>query len=222
MSQRKFISRRDVLAAMATLGGLALAAPTLAARKSARRALTPGQTSGPFYPFIRLLDEDMDLTAIAGQVGRAKGQIIHLVGRVVNKNGAPVSGAKIEIWQANADGRYAHPDDINPAPLDENFQGFGMQLTDGQGRYRFKTIKPGAYPVSSSDFRTPHIHFHVAGAGNRLVTQMYFPGEQLNQTDVLLNALGNRKEAAIGKILPRQPGMETSALLIAWDIVLDT
>lgn len=224
MTRKVAISRRDVLAAVATIGGAALASPLLAAAEGARRTLTPEQIMGPFYPIIRPLDQDMDLTVVAGRTGRARGQIIHLTGRVLNGNGDPVSGAKIEIWQANTHGRYAHPSDINPAPLDPNFQGFATQVTDSEGRYRFKTIKPGAYPINPANprnIRPPHIHFDVAGSQDRLLTQMYFPGEKLNDSDSLFNELGESKEAAIGKILPAPPDIEAGSLVIGWDIVLD-
>src|SRR5512134_286454 len=91
---------------------------------------TPFQTIGPFYPVTRPLDADADLTRIQGRAQRAEGQVIHLMGRVLDAKGAPIAGARLEIWQANAKGRYAHPADRNPAALDPNFQGFGAQLTD--------------------------------------------------------------------------------------------
>ncbi len=100
------------------------------------------------------------------------------MGRVLNAGGEPVSGARIEIWQANAHGRYAHPADDNPAPLDPNFQGYAKLLTDADGRYRFKTIKPSAYPAGAF-MRPAHIHFDVTGKLDRLVTQMYFPDDPL-------------------------------------------
>src|SRR5262249_33276775 len=123
---------------------------------------------------------------IRGKHGHAQGKIIHLTGQVLNQNGEPVRGAKIEIWQANTHGRYAHPSDTNSAPLDANFQGYSVQTTDAEGHYRFKTIKPGAYRVDANSMRTPHIHFDVMGKKDRLVTQMYFPGEPLNEKDAIL------------------------------------
>ncbi|MGH9905058.1 MAG: protocatechuate 3,4-dioxygenase, partial [Pyrinomonadaceae bacterium] len=121
-------------------------------------------------------------------------------------------------------GRYAHPTDINPAPLDPNFQGFGVQTTDAQGRYRFKTIKPGAYPinpVNPGNVRPPHIHFDVTGTKDRLVTQMYFPDEPLNENDILFKELGSSKDAAIGKVLSPTKELEPDSLLINWDIILE-
>jgi len=109
-----------------------------------------------------------------------------LGGRVVDTHGQPLSGIKVEIWQANARGRYSHTNDTNPAPLDPNFQGYGVQVTDKNGFYRFKSIKPGAYPTGIGNWmRPPHVHFDVTGRHEALVTQMYFPGDPLNGKDQL-------------------------------------
>jgi protocatechuate 3,4-dioxygenase, beta subunit len=182
---------------------------------------TPGEIVGPFYPVLKPLDQDADLTVISGKPGHAQGQIVHLMGRVLNLKGEPVQGAKIEIWQANTHGRYTHPSDTNPAPLDLNFEGFSVQFTDDEGRYRFKTIKPGAYPANANWMRPPHIHFEVTGKSNRLTTQMYFPGEPLNDTDILLLSVRSNKEGAIAKILPPTDDLEPESVIAAWDIVLD-
>lgn len=226
MNHRKNVfSRRELLEITVALGGLVIAHPirSLLAQE-AKRQLTPEQIMGPFYPIIRPLDHDMDLTVIKGKRGHAQGKLIHLTGRVFNSKGEPVSGAKVELWQANTHGRYAHPTDINPAPLDPNFQGYGVQITDAAGRYRFKTIKPGAYPinpVNPSNVRPPHIHFDVIGKKDRLVTQMYFPDEPLNEKDVLFKELGSYKGAAIGKVQPLTKELEPDSLLINWDIILE-
>jgi protocatechuate 3,4-dioxygenase beta subunit len=209
----------------AALGCLAVTHPLRATlAQEVKRQLTPEQIMGPFYPVMRPLDHDMDLTVIKGKRGRAQGKLLHLTGRVLNSKGEPVEGAKVELWQANTHGRYAHPTDINPAPLDPNFQGFGVQTTDAEGRYRFKTIRPGAYPinpVNPSNVRPPHIHFDVTGLKDRLVTQMYFPDEPLNEQDVLFRELGSSKDAAVGKILPLTKDLEPESLLIHWDIILE-
>lgn len=182
---------------------------------------TPGEIVGPFYPVLKPLDQDADLTVIAGRAGRAQGQVIHLMGRVLNVNGEPVKGARVEIWQANSQGRYKHPSDTNPAPLDANFEGFSVQFTDAEGRYRFRTIKPGAYPATATWMRPPHIHFEVTGRTNRLTTQMYFPGEPLNDKDILLQGLRSNREGAIAKVDPPGEGFERDSLMATWDIVLD-
>ena len=190
-----------------------------ASAQSLRR--TPGEIVGPFYPVLKPLDQDADLTMIAGKAGRAQGQVIHLTGRVLNVKGEPVQGARVEIWQANSHGRYTHSSDTNPAPLDPNFDGFSVQFTDAEGRYRFKTIKPGAYPANPTWMRPPHIHFEVTGKTNRLTTQMYFPGEPLNEKDILLQGLRSNKEGAIAKIHQPTDGFDPDSLIAAWDIVLD-
>ena len=125
----------------------------------------------------------------------AQGQLIHVSGRVMDEDGRPVSGAVVELWQANAAGRYDHPLDRRDAPLDPNFIGNGRTRTDETGRYAFFTIKPGAYPVPDSGqwWRPPHIHFSVLGPSSlsRLVTQMYFPGEWLNAHDRLIHSIAD-------------------------------
>lgn len=223
--QKDGYTRREMLEMAAALGCLALTQPLRSVfAQEAKRRLTPEQIRGPFYPVVRPLDHDMDLTVFKGKRGHAQGKLIHLTGRVLNSKGEPVTGAKVELWQANTHGRYAHPADVNPAPLDPNFQGYGVQVTDREGRYRFKTIKPGAYPINPlnpSDARPPHIHFAVLGRRDRLVTQMYFPDEPLNERDGIFNELGLSKDAAIGRVLPLTKDLEPDSLLISWDIVLE-
>ena len=224
-SRKDAYSRREMLEMAAALGCLAITHPLRSVfAQEVKRQLTPEQIMGPFYPITRPLDHDMDLTVIKGKRGHAQGKVIHLTGRVLNSQGEPVRGAKIELWQANTHGRYAHPTDINPAPLDPNFQGYGLQITDSEGRYRFKTIKPGAYPinpVNPVNVRPPHIHFDVLGRNDRLVTQMYFPDEPLNEKDGIFRELGSSKDAAIGKVLPPNKELEPDSLLINWDIILE-
>jgi protocatechuate 3,4-dioxygenase beta subunit len=214
-------SRRKVLQQVAGMGALAFAMPW----RSALAALspTPEQTRGPFYPLTLPLDRDADLTRVKGAKGRASGQVIHVVGRVLDRDGKPIRRATIELWQANSRGRYDHPRDINPAPLDPNFQGYARLETDDDGRYRFKTIKPGAYPmnpVNPTAVRPPHIHFDVVGKRDHLVTQMYFPGESLNAGDRIFAALGNDKAAAIARALAATGDVAPGELLFGWDIVL--
>lgn len=182
---------------------------------------TPGEILGPFYPVIRRVDQGADLTIIPGKPGRAMGQVIHVMGRVFNVQGQPVQGARVELWQANARGRYAHPSDTNPAPLDPNFEGFAAQNSDAEGRYRFKTIKPGAYPATADWMRPPHLHFEITGKTNRVITQMYFPGEALNDKDILLQNIRANKDGLIAKVLPPTSDVEPDSLIVVWDIVLD-
>lgn len=185
------------------------------------RVLTPEVQMGPFYPVIKALDKDADLTKVAGRKARAGGQVVEVVGNVMNGNGNPVKNARIEIWQANTHGRYSHGADTNTAPLDPNFQGFAVITTDAMGRYRFKTVKPGAYPVSPTWKRPPHIHVDVFGKTDRLVSQMFFPGEELNDKDSLYLALGADKAAALATVIEPTPDIEKGAILLKWDIVLN-
>jgi protocatechuate 3,4-dioxygenase beta subunit len=215
------ISRRRVLGMAVAAGGLALSggARTVLAQGSGR---TPDQILGPFYPVVKPPHQGADLTTIPGRPGRAAGQVIHLTGRVVNPQGQPVQGARMEIWQANSHGRYTHPSDHNPAPLDPNFEGFAVVTTDAEGRYRIKTIKPGAYPAGpDARMRPPHIHFDVTGKSNRLVTQMYFAGEPLNDKDPFLQGTGAGKERLIVRLGPPTQGLERDSLAAVWDIVLE-
>ena len=220
MSDNKIPSRRRMLGLSFAVGGLAISS---AARTAFAQDLkpTPHQALGPFYPDLKPLDQDADLTLITGQSTRAQGQLLHLMGQVLNLKGEPIAGARVEIWQANTHGRYNHPGDGNPAPLDANFQGFAEQRTDAQGRYRFKTIKPGAYPAGPDWVRPPHIHFVVTHKKQRLVTQMYFPGEALNEKDFLLQDLRTSKDAAIARFLAPTKTFEADALVAVWDVVLD-
>ena len=177
---------------------------------------TPTGDIGPFYPVVRTGDTDEDLTLIRGRGRRAAGQIIEVTGRVLDKHGQPVSGAKIELWQANAAGRYAHPGDANPAPLDPNFQGFGKLVSGRDGSYRYTTIKPGAYPDGDDSPRPPHIHFDIVGKTDRVVTQMLFPNEALNDTDDVV------PKWARARLIASELGKSANgAMRLGWDIVLD-
>jgi len=222
--QEKGFSRRRMLEMAIGVGGLTALGGSAFAQEAKRLFETPEVGMGPFYPILKPLDMDADLTRIAGNKSRAEGKIVHVTGRVLNPKGAPVVGAKIEIWQANTHGRYAHQSDPNTAPLDPNFQGFAMLTTDAQGRYHFKTIKPGAYPISPTAQRPPHIHFDVEGKANRLVSQMFFPDEPLNEKDTLFLDLRSQSEktaaAVIAQKLPPTKGIEKDAMLLGWDIIL--
>ena len=162
---------------------------------SANCEVTPDQDLGPFYPHVKNGDGDLDLTAIQGREGQAEGAVLLIRGRILDEHCQPVAQALVEIWQANHHGRYSHEGDAgNPRPLDPNVEGGGEVTTDASGSYGFKTIKPAAYPFADEDkpenWRTPHIHFKVSRRGyHELVTQMYFEGEQLNETDSVLAEL---------------------------------
>ena len=209
--------RRDAFLKALSLAGAALV-PGIG---RAQEALKPTwmEIIGPFYPVEKPEDQDADLTVIAGKTERAQGDILHLSGRVLSRNGAPVVGAVLEIWQANAAGRYAHIGDKNPAPLDPNFGGYARVVTDSEGRYAIKTIKPGAYPVPSGWMRAPHIHFDVTGKVTRLVTAMYFEGEGLNDQDRILKTSFSPK-SQMTQLERTEGGSGAGSLRATWDIVL--
>lgn len=168
--------------------------------------ITASQSEGPFYPARPQADLDADLTRIAGRSGRAEGRVILVEGHVRAPGGDPIEGALVDVWQANAHGRYRHEADRSEAAPDPDFQGWAMIATDAAGRYGFRTIFPGAYPVNEDWTRPPHIHFKVSRRGYlEVTTQMYFPDEPLNRVDRLLNRvppagrsglIASREEAA--------------------------
>src|SRR5713101_790067 len=158
-----------------------------------RRPLTLSELTGPNGLQRKLEVGDGDLSRAVPGGPRAIGQFIWVAGRVMDEDGSPIAGAVIELWQANAAGKYIHELDRHEAPVDPNFTGLGRLVTDRQGQYQFFSIKPGAYPVMESDWwwRPPHIHFSIFGPSwmNRFVTQIFFPGEPLNEVDLLLNGV---------------------------------
>lgn len=180
---------------------------------------TPSTILGPYYPVIRPVELDTDLTRLRGHRSRAKGQIVHVAGRILNQHGEPLRGARVELWQANAAGRYNHRSDANPAPLDPDFQGYGVQLADREGRFRFTTIKPGPYPFDGGT-RAPHLHFQVTGQAERRVTQMFFADEVLNAQDQVLQSVPRRRESMVAHLLAAPPDEDPNSRLIQWDIVL--
>ena len=208
MSQRQSISRRAFAAS-------AFAALTLAAVRGVAQtppAETPESPLGPFYPVGYAGEDDSDLTLLKGSRTRATGEVIEVTGRVLDRRGKPVSGARIEIWQANAFGRYAHENEVSTEPLDPNFQGVARLLTGPSGKWRIRTIKPRFYD-SPIGLRTPHIHFDVQGRAQRLVAQMYFPEEQeRNAADLLYQGLGADAPASVARL--------EAPSRYHWDIVL--
>ena len=212
------LSRRRILKMSAAVGALGAFSPIHSVLAQSFRR-TQDQILGPFYPVTKAPDPSGDLTRVRDGTGRAKGQVLNVMGRVLNPAGEPVRGAKVEIWQANAAGRYAHPDDPNPAPLDPNFEGFGLVTTDAEGRYRFKTIKPAAYPTGPTGMRLAHIHFEVVGQHDELVTQMYFEGDPYNEKDRHLQS-ASRPEALIVKLRPATVEFEPDSMTAVFDIVI--
>jgi len=210
MLQHRHISRRDVLRA-ALAAGAALAVPGRALAELCQE--TPHQEEGPFYlnayDRTRPVPHNSDLTAVPGATGLPDGDIIYVTGRVTDEECRPVKGAMVEIWQANAKGRYVHAADPNPTPKDPNFLGFGEAMTDENGIYSFKTIKPGAYPVPGGWIRPPHIHLKVHGGFyHMMVTQMYFAGEEHNRDDFLLNSISKAEQKRLIIEPARRPGSD--------------
>ena len=181
------------------------------------------EKTGPVFGHGLIRTGDNDLTA--QHLGDPVGERIYVHGRVLDEDGRPLQGALVEVWQANASGRYLHKVDSHDAPLDPNFSGAGRTLTDENGYYSFKTIKPGPYPWGNhyNAWRPAHIHFSLFGAGilSRLVTQMYFPGDPLQPLDPIFNSIPN--EAARMRLVSRLD-MERAepdyALAYMFDIVL--
>jgi len=206
----RLLSRRGFAGA-----GLAAAALASAASAALARSDPPGTAGsdiGPFYPIQRPDDADADMVWIKGRSERALGKVIEVSGRVLDRHGKPIRNATLELWQANAAGRYAHPNDISTAPLDPNFQGYAALKTGDDGEWRITTIKPAVYD-SPIGLRTPHIHFDVQGRAHRLIAQMYFADEApTNAGDQLYKELG--------------PDAPTSVASLAgdgkyrWDVVL--
>ena len=208
------VSRRTVVTGLAGI----IAVPGIAAAASLEP--TPQETLGPYFPLRIPVQHSSDLTHLAGRTARAAGQIIDISGRVLHLDGSAVSRAKIEIWQANAAGRYTNPIDRNPAPLDPNFNGVAVLHCAADGAYRIRTVKPGHYPDPVGGLRAPHIHFEVSAGDYRLATQMYFPGEALNETDILRSTMSGRHRDPQSVTSHQSEALESGVLRFEWNIVL--
>ena len=198
------------------------------AKRAPSRPLLPlpeevHQLEAPVFGEDAIAPGDADLTN--GHAGEPLGERIIVHGRVVDEDDRPVPNVLLEVWQANAAGRYHHDVDRHPAPLDPNFTGAGRLLTDSAGRYRLITVKPGAYPWRNhpNAWRPAHIHFSVFGRAftQRLVTQMYFPGDPLFEYDPIFNSV---RDPAARELMVARFDLEATepewALAYRWDVVL--
>jgi protocatechuate 3,4-dioxygenase beta subunit len=177
---------------------------------------------GPVFGRVAVRPEDADLTH--QHAGQPLGERMIIAGRVLDGDGRPVRNTLVEVWQANAAGRYVDPVDDHNAPLDANFTGAGRCLTDADGRYRFVTVKPGAYPWRNHEnaWRPAHIHFSLFGPvlASRLVTQVYFPGDPLIPFDPILSAVDPGGRDLLVAKLDLELTVPEWALGYRWDITL--
>lgn len=203
--------RRRHLAAGVGLAVAWLAWPALA---SSRRVL-PAMTEGPFYPVRRPLDDDADLTRVSGQTAAAQGEWLDVHGVVVDANGRLIDGAAVEIWQCDVHGSYRHPRGAGPR-VDEGFQGFGATVSDAQGAFRFRSIRPVVYPG-----RAPHIHLKVLhpSFGER-VSQWFVAGDEGNERDFLFRRLSAADRAEVEMRLQPAPAGAPVRWLTRRDIVV--
>jgi len=193
------MNRRSLIKKMAlAAGGIAVLAPAAQAAFKCEDDITPKQVKGPFYPVADQIDKDTDLTRVKGISDVALGRAIDVKGIVTDTQCLPIAEAYVEIWQACASGKYNHPGDPNTAPLDPNFQYWGIAKTNKAGEYSFHTILPGAYPADVNWMRPPHIHFKVHKWGyQELITQLYFEGEAFNDQDLILQDLEEHEQEKV-------------------------
>ena len=198
--------------------------------RSPQRALlslpnTLSEMTGPVFGQAEIGPKDNDLIQNYVQTGEPIGPRIIITGRVLDEDARPVPGALVEIWQANAGGRYRHRRDAYLAPLDPNFGGCGRTLSDEAGGYRFRTIRPGPYPWPNgvNDWRPAHVHFSVFGHGfaQRLVTQMYFEGDPMIWQCPIAGGIPSREAVErLVAALDRQSTLPMDAMAYRFDIVL--
>ncbi len=213
MKRREFIKTSSI-AGLASIS-------TACTDSTASITHTPSEVEGPFYPVVALKDKDFDLTQIDGHSEQAQGEQIIISGRVLDTDGQPIESALVDLWQANTHGRYTHPVDPNPAPLDPHFEGWAIVESGTDGSFRFKTIIPGAYPARPDWTRPPHIHFKVSKRGYvDLTTQMYFPDQELNNVDrLLLRQAENLRPLMIAK----NQGEKIDGIpVLHYDIILES
>jgi len=186
---------------------------------------TISEMTGPVFGYDKIGPLDNDLIRNFNKTGEPIGQRIVVYGRVLDENARPVPGALVEFWQANAGGRYRHKKETYLAPLDPNFGGCGRAITDEEGRYWFRTIKPGAYPWPNgvNDWRPAHIHFSIFGHAfaQRLITQMYFEGDPMIWQCPIVSTIPDRRAVEqLIAALDRENTLPMDALAYKFDIVL--
>ena len=203
----KLFTRRNLLSRSIALVGGSMLVP------SAVATVTPKAAEGPFYPIssMRMTDVDNDLVKVAGVVKEAGGEILHLSGRVMNRDGQPLVSGRIEIWQCDVNGKYLHPGDDQNVSYDSAFQGFGFDLTDNSGYYYFRTIKPAQYPG-----RTPHIHVKIHDENHELLTtQFYIDGHPDNDNDFLYRRMSTDQAKRVSMVIAEgDDGFQTNVDVI--------
>lgn len=212
----RFTSRRRSLRMLAPLllAGPAMFSPQVASGQQPSLVPTPSQPEGPFYPKTIPADRDADLTQVAGRPARAQGTVLYFSGRVLARDGRPLSGTIVELWQCDNYGRYHHAGD-DGVPRDDNFQGYGVATTDAQGRYAFKTIRPVPYTG-----RPPHMHVRLRHANApALTTQLYIAGDAVGADGVLMSSPGGTL-AKLTMALASAAGREAGALAGSYEFVL--
>ena len=219
-------NRRSFLLKSAGVGaglGTAIISGTASNAIAAGQCLmTPKQTQGPFYPGEAEFTRDFDLTRLSESAPRARGQVVYIIGTVLDQDCNPVPNATVEIWQACHSGKYNNQKDPNPAPLDPNFRYWSEAITKADGKYVFKTIIPGAYPADTNWVRPPHVHYRVTCLGYReLITQMYFGGHALNDKDLILQDIPARERGSvIVNFVPSAPNLEPGTQTGVFNVTL--
>jgi protocatechuate 3,4-dioxygenase beta subunit len=204
-SRRSFIRNAACIASLSAMPGYL----------AADLARTPRTTEGPFYPDKLPLDTDNDLLIITDSIDSAAGTISHVTGRVLGVDGAPLRNCLVEIWQCDNQGAYLHSGTSNAEKRDRHFQGYGRFLTDTEGRYYFRTIKPVPYPG-----RTPHIHFAVSRGRERLLTtQLFVKDDPGNARDGIYQAMGDRKDAVTADFAPMKDS-KIGELMAGFEIIV--